>query len=130
MPTTRLKQKDILPVKLRIAAEHGHKCGICGIPLQAINPKDWCLDHDHNTGQIRDVLCRNCNGIEGKVYNLMNRAKRKMSVFEWGVALLRYWKRHLVDQYKLVHPTHKTDDEKRIARNAKARKKRALTKKV
>jgi hypothetical protein len=37
-------------------AGQGHKCEICGVGLT-----DPCLDHDHETGKIRDFLCRLCN---------------------------------------------------------------------
>lgn len=30
-------------------------CGICGIK------ENLCLDHNHSTGEIRGVLCKNCN---------------------------------------------------------------------
>jgi hypothetical protein len=37
-----------------------HKCAICGtdeVDLQ----RDLCVDHDHKTGIIRDLLCNACN---------------------------------------------------------------------
>lgn len=38
-------------------------CGICSVPISldrnARNPAN--LDHDHNTGNARQLLCRNCN---------------------------------------------------------------------
>lgn len=80
------------------------------------------------TGNIREVLCRNCNGIEGKIFNLANRAKRDGTPAWWLKRLLDYWIKHLEEPSGVYHPTHKTTDEKRLARNAKARKKRALKK--
>lgn len=44
---------------------HGASCGICG------KLDDLCIDHDHNTGEIRGVLCRQCNqgiGLLGDSY--------------------------------------------------------------
>ena len=35
-------------------------CYICFKPFK--NRFDKCLDHDHNTGEIRYIACRNCNG--------------------------------------------------------------------
>jgi hypothetical protein len=36
-------------------------CMIC--PKKYNNLSDKCLDHDHQTGEIRYICCRNCNGI-------------------------------------------------------------------
>jgi len=85
---------------------------------------DACLDHCHVTGQIRGVLCRNCNGIEGKVFNLARRAKREYTPIWWINRLSAYWKEHLAAPSGIYHPTHKDLDEKRIIKNKKARLKR------
>jgi hypothetical protein len=45
----------------RIAFQHG-RCAICHDPMT--NPH---LDHDHATGQLREVLCLNCNTGIGKL---------------------------------------------------------------
>lgn len=80
------------------------------------------MDHDHKSGAVRGVLCRNCNGIEGKIYNLANRAKRWRTVPEFIRSVLSYWEIHTDKGMDVVlHPMHKTDDEKRLLRNKKAR---------
>jgi len=38
-----------------------NKCRSCGIDFELINPKNVHIDHDHKSGNIRGVLCRNCN---------------------------------------------------------------------
>jgi len=97
--------------------------------MRSNSKKEPVLDHDHSTGYLRDVLCRNCNGIEGKVFNLARRAKADLSVEEWVENLLAYWKRHAEPQHGGVfHHTHKTAEERRLARNAKARARRAAAK--
>lgn len=40
------------------------KCKICGIP-QNLLIKHLSIDHDHNTGVIRGLLCSNCNSHLG-----------------------------------------------------------------
>lgn len=34
-------------------------CAICKTAPD--NPRELCVDHDHNTGQVRQLLCNNCN---------------------------------------------------------------------
>lgn len=97
--------------------------------MKANSKKNPALDHDHSTGFIRDVLCLNCNGIEGKVFNLARRAKNNLTEQEWLENLIAYHKRHAVPQHGgILHHTHKSEEEKRLARNKKARLKRAAAK--
>jgi len=59
-------------------------CAICNSPETVINPNTkqikWlAVDHDYKTGEIRALLCKNCNVMLGKVNNI-----------SWGIKLL--WK--------------------------------------
>lgn len=106
--------------------KQGGRCPICGIDLiQFVPAKDRVVDHCHITGRIRAVLCRNCNGIEGKIYNLANRAKRQGTVKTWVVSLLRYWQITADNPSLLIHFEHKTVAEKKAAAANKARVRRA-----
>jgi hypothetical protein len=119
----RIRVADIPDVKQRIVLEQQGMCPLCGISLQKYIPKrDWCLDHDHKTGAIRGVLCRNCNGMEGKIYNRVMRASRGAEACTFLSRLYHYYKLHAVNCTGLIHPTHLTTEEKRVKKNAKARK--------
>lgn len=52
-------------------AAQGGLCAICGLPERAINPRGaaptLAVDHDHATGQRRELLCRGCNIALGLV---------------------------------------------------------------
>lgn len=121
----KLKHREVAGVRDDILQEQGHKCAICTMDL---SNDAAVLDHCHTTGAIRGVLCRNCNGIEGKVHNLARRAKRKWTPTWWLQRLIRYWAIHATDQSGLMHPTHKTAQEKRIRANKLARERRAAKK--
>ena len=44
----------------RMLAEQGGKCAICP-RTNPVNGGRFHVDHDHNTGKIRGLLCSNCN---------------------------------------------------------------------
>lgn len=117
----RLRTKDIPVVRAQIAAQQGFTCRICDVELTG---KTMCLDHDHTTGAIRGVLCLNCNQIEGKIKNLARRGKRDLSPKVFIKNILWYWERHELFPDPRLHPTHLTEEEKRLRRNAKARARR------
>lgn len=63
-----------------IEAMSVNSCEVCGVELTQ-NRKDGtmkCIDHCHDTGQIRGTLCMKCNSAEGylktvdNVRNLLN----------------------------------------------------------
>lgn len=42
----------------------GGVCAICGKPPPGKFP--LCVDHDHDTGRIRGLLCNPCNSLMGR----------------------------------------------------------------
>ena len=50
-----------------ILAQQGGKCAICG--TTEFNGGGPCMDHDHETGKIRGVLCHNCNSLLGHAHD-------------------------------------------------------------
>jgi hypothetical protein len=93
--------------------------------------KDPVLDHDHTTGAVRGTLHRSCNALLGKLEN--NHARFGVSgdnlpAFLHGAA--GYLQKHKTNITGLLHPTHKTDDEKRLAKNKRAVVRRAAAKKA
>lgn len=123
----KLKQREIKGVRDDILQAQGHRCAICTTEL---SNDAAVLDHCHTHGYIRGVLCRNCNGIEGKVHNLARRAKRKWTPEWWLTRLLKYWEIHETDLTGLMHPLHKTADDKRLRANKLARERRTRAKEV
>lgn len=117
----RLKVKDIPVIRDKIAIEQNGKCWICKIDLRCVTA---CLDHDHKSGLIRGVLCTNCNAMEGKIFNVSRRGKRQRTEAEFLKSILDYWEFSATSPRAEFHPSHRTKDEKRIARNKKARERR------
>jgi len=134
----KLKQTEVAAVRMQIQVAQGNKCPLCNANFgdaklvgKKLVPKYTpVLDHNHDNGALRGVLCNNCNGMEGKIKNRVRRAKRDLSDTEWLSNLLAYWKLHETPRSHLIYPTHKTEDEKRLARNKKARLRRAQAKAV
>ena len=123
LPRTKVAAATAILLK-----KQGYKCPLCGGSLRATSTKSPVLDHCHQQGHVRDVLCNNCNGIEGRVRSLANRAKHDRTVEEWVAGLAQYWDRHKTSQHDLVHHTFKTPEDKRLAANKKARDRRAKMK--
>lgn len=120
----KLKQSEIAPTREFMLALQTGNCRLCKLPLPASKA---VLDHDHSTGAVRDTIHAGCNSLLGKVENNHKRyGVPNLAAFCHGVA--SYLQRHETDQHGLLHYTHKTPDEKRVARNTKARKSRALKK--
>lgn len=121
----KLKQSQLRAYREDKASKQNNRCAIC---KTIITPEMQVMDHNHTTGVLRDVLCRNCNGMEGKIKNLANRGKR-IHTPEWYLQqIIAYWEKHSTPQSDLMYPTHKTDEDKRLLRNKRARLKRAKAK--
>lgn len=116
----RLKASQVAGVRANILAAQGGKCALCGC---ACSPAQAVLDHCHKDGFIRGVLHRGCNSLLGKIENNHRRyGVLNLSAFLTGVVPYLH---SSALKYSMLHPSFKTADEKRLARNAAARKRRA-----
>ena len=77
MKYEKLRTSQIKSVRALLLKKQNNTCPLCeGKIGTARSKKRPALDHDHTTGIIRDVLCINCNGMEGKIWNLLRRMKK------------------------------------------------------
>ncbi len=104
-----LKQKDLADYR---ESEWTEQNGICPLCSKPIYPGQAVLDHDHKTGHCRAVLCRNCNGQEGRVKTQAARAG--IGPLAFLKALVRYWEADY--SHKPIHPKHKSEEQKEIQR--------------
>lgn len=117
----RLKASEVKAFREKMYADQG---GVCALTHYPISLDQAVLDHDHATGQVRGVLHRGANALLGKVEN--NHKRYGVSA-PMVAAMGRNIGAYLSADYSAnpAHPTHRTEDEKRIRRNllaAKARK--------
>lgn len=121
----KLKAKEIKETREQLAASQGMRCGLCQLPISLED--NLHLDHDHKTGLIRGTLHSRCNTTLGVIERAMVRygfkSDAEVHAFLNGVSV--YLSTHQEDQHELIHPSHKTTEEKKAL--AKKRRKRKLT---
>lgn len=97
-----------------------NRCALCGEKIE----DDAVLDHCHKTGRLRKVLHRGCNALLGKIENNMPRNKvSEDRLLKFAMNLHRY----ITQPYpEIIHPTHKTPEERKECTRKKAQRKRQL----
>lgn len=122
---SKLKSSEVAAYKKELMEKQGWKCPLCGGSLKAVSPINRVLDHDHETGFCRAVVCRGCNGAEGKIKGVISGyGKAGNNLYfqlQWLERLYNYWKLHSTPQTDKLYHNHKTEAEKREAKNRKAR---------
>lgn len=126
---TKLTNSQIKPVREARWTAAGRKCELCGLPCMQT---DIVLDHCHRFGWVRGAIHRRCNSLLGKLEN--NAPRFGFANLGYLTAFLHgastYLQRNQTHHTGMIHPLHKTPEEKRIATNLKARKTRAAKKKA
>lgn len=121
-----MKVSQLGSVVQLLTKKQGGKCAVCGFPFtQRDRP---VLDHDHDTGRVRGVLHNSCNGAEGRIKSKAKMGHTGVSAADYVIGLGKYLELHKKPQTRLIHHTHLTEDEKRLKRNVKARKRRRAKK--
>lgn len=123
----KLTTKQLPDFRREMWEAQGRCCKLTGEPLALENA---VVDHCHVTGVVRGVLSRGANTMLGKIENHRRLAgfkdDRKLAlVLHNIVGYIVRGQRIAIDPDAAIYPTHKTPEEKRILRNARARKARA-----
>ena len=114
----RLSVKEQTLLRLQLLEEQLGLCALCHEPIE---PGKDVLDHCHRTGQIRSVLHRGCNSMEGIIQNNLARnlitPTRLASILDNLIAYQTQLK-------PVLHSTHRTAEERaaRSKKRAKARR--------
>jgi len=119
----KLTTAKLTVVRAAMVRQQKGLCAVCGNPF---TKKDIpAVDHCHKTGVIRGVLHISCNQAEGRVRSRASMGHSGVSQDDFLIGLGNYLEKHKTPQTQYIYPTHKTEDEKRLARNKKARVKNA-----
>lgn len=126
MTVRKLKANQTAGVLKQLVAKQGMVCAICKQPF---TKRDYAvLDHCHTSGFIRGALHNSCNGAEGRIKSKAQMGHKGVHPTDYVVGLAAYLTHHKVIRYPLIMHSHKNEDEKRLAKNAKARRTRARKK--
>lgn len=108
------------------------KCLLCEkeIDLKVMgNKSDYVADHCHITGEIRGVLCRGCNGAEGKVFTAVATwGKQSFNTEKVAEFLSRLSKYLLAEGTGIIYPDHKNEEERAVLAKQKANRAAAVRK--
>ena len=73
---------------LKLFVDQKGNCALCNVDLETV--KKWVIDHDHETGKVRGILCWRCNhglGQFGDSLDLLKLAVRYMEKAKYGATL-------------------------------------------
>lgn len=117
----RLRPSKVKLYRLKTLVEDQFEC--CGLCAQPVHPNESALDHDHKTGRIRSVLHLFCNSMLGKIENHLVRTRFPLDRLEViSPAIHKYISKDYSNHP--YHPSYRTDEEKKVRRNKKARVRR------
>ncbi|MFD6552776.1 endonuclease domain-containing protein [Streptomyces sp. NPDC058398] len=85
----RFEQDEEHALYMVLVAWHNDRCAVCGLP----DPR-MVRDHDHNTGTVRGLLCRSCNGLEPHDDGLFQKYRSNPPVEILGIHLRYYSQRN------------------------------------
>ena len=114
---------DLNSVRQELLKLQDYKCAICQKDLTDEQTNNQHVDHQHlyksdelgyqGNGLIRGVLCRDCNALEGKIWNNLHRfgkadkSEPVESRKNWLVKLIDYYNNPYYNSNPVLHPKEK-----------------------
>jgi hypothetical protein len=119
----RLKSNQSNEWRAILAERQGNICPICGLELDT--ERTNAVDHCHKTGLVRGTLHIGCNAVLGKVENAYVRMG-KLFTMEHLMGMSPSVYNYVSADYSAnpYHWDHRTEEEKRLSRNDRARQSR------
>lgn len=104
---------EVAAVRNRLLKQQGFKCVVCGCSLKNKVRGGPTLDHDHNTGIVRGVLCKVCNTGEGKLNTVTVRyGGGKEGSMDWLRKMTAYRSVHAQPLTQFLYPKKRTAKRK------------------
>lgn len=97
-------------------------CPLCSREMKYVESRNHVVDHDHKTGRVRGILCRNCNSLEGKIHNLCVRAGVHINNANFLYAIIDYWDKYTDCDSDIYYPGCKEVNGKIIPPKKRRRK--------
>ncbi|WP_405748329.1 endonuclease VII domain-containing protein [Streptomyces canus] len=73
---------------LNLLEVQGGKCALCPVVFSTEGPRrNLCVDHDHDTGLVRGLLCARCNTSIGQLGDNAEGLRRALAYVEAGTYL-------------------------------------------
>ena len=110
----RVKSTGLSTIRQELLESQEYKCGICEIDLKEEHGTNQHVDHHHETGMIRGVLCQKCNLLEGTMLYRFRRSghvARGTDYIKWVEQLLEYLKKPYTEY---EHPSHMSQKWKKF----------------
>ena len=118
-----LKVKELAEVKRRLLILQSNTCMICHRNLKEMSSRNVCLDHNHENGMVRAVLCRSCNALEGKFYRLFIRYGLKKAGVDYQDFLFNMMRYVAFPETVMIHPKFKPKKQKVVKVDIYSRRK-------
>lgn len=68
----------------QMSTRQDHKCALCFFPASKMRHKALCVDHCHETGRVRGLLCHPCNTLLGRIGDNIEGATRMLEYVRSG----------------------------------------------
>ncbi len=66
----------------KMLEQQGGKCALCPVVFSSEGRRNLCVDHDHDTGRVRGLLCARCNTSIGQLGDNADGLRKALAYLE------------------------------------------------